>query len=233
MKQPVIGISMNYMRLGKHHQHHIRGKYIDALHDNGSFPILIPCLNDRSYLEGYLDMVGALIIIGGHDYPPQLYGQVPHPKIEITHSRRVESDYLLLEIALEMKLPILGICAGMQLMNIFFGGKLIQYIDNLEAHEGEKYHRIKILGGHWLPQIFGKDEIIVNSNHHQTIDPKFVGNGLQVVAKADDGMIEAIEYASPQMVLGIQWHPERIIDPAVSRPIFQFLNKLAGRSAAF
>jgi putative glutamine amidotransferase len=227
MDRPIIGISMNYMRLGKHHQFHIRAKYIDALYNNGSFPLLIPCLNDRVYLEAYLDMVGALIIIGGNDYPPELYGQEPHPNIELCHSRRVESDYLLLEIALEKKIPILGICAGMQLLNIYFGGKLIQYIDERDAHEGEKYHTVHILGGHWLRQIFDKKDILVNSNHHQSIDPKYLGKGLAVVAKTDDGMIEAVEYDTPQMVLGIQWHPERILDPEVSIPIFQFMNKLA------
>ena len=114
-----------------------------------------------------------------------------------------------------------------QLMNIYFGGKLIQHIENLDAHFGEKYHPVRILGGRWLPRIFGKDEITVNSNHHQGVDPQHIGQGLQVVAKAEDGMVEALEYEAPQMVLGIQWHPERIIDPEVSRPVFQFLNELA------
>ncbi len=227
MKLPVIGISMNYMKLGKHHQNHIRGKYVDALYSNGALPILIPCLADRSYLEQYLDMAGALIIIGGNDYPPHLYGQEPHPAIELAHSRRVDADYLLLTIALEKKIPVLGICAGMQLMNIYFGGKLIQYIDNRDVHEGETYHPIHILGERWLPEIFNKETITVNSNHHQAIDPLHIGKGLQVVAKSEDGTIEAIEYESEQMVLGIQWHPERILDPYVSRPIFQYLMQLA------
>ncbi len=229
MNRPRIGISMNYMQLGSYHQFHIRNKYIDALYNNGSLPVLIPCLEDKACLKDYLSMVGALIIIGGMDYPPSLYGEELHPKAELTDERRVKSDYLLLETALEMEVPVLGICAGMQLLNIFCGGKLIQHIPEVENHLGEKYHPINILGGHWLPQIFGQDRITVNSNHHQGVNPEYIGRGLQVVAKADDGMIEALELDTPQMVLGIQWHPERIIDPEVSKPVFAFLDTLAAK----
>ncbi|HNT52570.1 MAG TPA: gamma-glutamyl-gamma-aminobutyrate hydrolase family protein [Candidatus Syntrophosphaera sp.] len=227
MSRPVIGISMNYMKLGSYHQFHIRDKYIDALYDNGALPLLIPCMDDKACLRDYLGRVGALVIIGGLDYPPDLYGQDLHPKTELAHERRVKGDYALLETALELKVPVLGICAGMQLLNVFFGGALIQHIQELDAHFGEKYHPVKILGGRWLPQIFGRDEITVNSNHHQGVDPKRIGKGLTIVARTEDGMIEALEYETEQMVLGIQWHPERIVDPEVSRTHFMFLNRLA------
>ena len=227
MKRPVIGLSMNFMQLGKYHQFHIRDKYIDAVLNNGMLPLLVPCIEDKDALRQYLEQVGALAIIGGLDYPPDLYGEALHPETELAHGRRVKGDYLLLETALEMKLPLLGICAGMQLLNIYFGGKLIQHIGNLDAHYGEKYHPVRILGGRWLPRIFGKEEILVNSNHHQGVDPEHIGTGLQVVAQAEDGMVEALELDVPQMVLGIQWHPERIADPEVSRPVFAFLKELA------
>jgi putative glutamine amidotransferase len=228
MDRPVIGISINYMQLGSYHQFHVRDKYIDAVYNGGALPLPIPCTEDKSALRQYLDIVGALVIIGGLDYPPSLYGQEPHPKTEIAHERRAKGDYALLETALEMKTPVLGICAGMQLMNIFFGGKLIQHIGNLDAHFGEKYHQVKILGGRWLPLMLNKEEVLVNSNHHQAVDPEHIGKGLTVVARADDGMVEALEYESDTMVLGIQWHPERITDPELSRAHFDFLNRLAG-----
>lgn len=226
MTKAKIGLSMNYMQLGQYHQFHIRDRYIDAVHANGGLPIPIPCMNDKADLKQYLQMVGALIIIGGLDYPPRIYDQSVHPKADLAHDRRVRSDFLLLETALAMNLPILGICAGMQLMNIYFGGKLIQHLDEVDYHMGEKFHPIKLKGGKWLPQIY-PDEFVVNSNHHQGIDPEFIGKGLTVVAAADDGIIEAIEYESEQMILGIQWHPERIPDPAVSKPIFDLLFSLA------
>lgn len=233
MDRPVIGISMNYMQLGSYHQFHVRDKYVDAVYNNGALPLLIPCMTDRDCLRAYLNKVGALIIIGGMDYPPSLYGEEAHPLTEEAHPRRSKGDYALLETALELNKPVLGICAGMQLLNIFFGGKLIQHIREYDAHFGERSHEVRILGGRWLPQIFGRERIRVNSNHHQAVDPRFLGKGLRIVAQAEDGMVEALEYESPQMVLGIQWHPERIADPELSKPIFEFLNKLARQDIRF
>lgn len=229
MQRTRIGVSMNYMQLGSYHQFHIRDKYIEAIFANGGLPCPIPCTEDRAALRQYLEPLGAVVVIGGMDYPPSLYGEEAHPETEAAHPLRVKGDFAILETALEMKKPLLGICAGMQLLNVFFGGALIQHIDELDSHYGEKYHPVKILGGRWLPQIFSSAEILVNSNHHQAADPMRIGTGLQVVAQAEDGMVEALEYSSDQMVLGIQWHPERINDPAVSRPVFRFLADLAKR----
>jgi putative glutamine amidotransferase len=111
---------------------------------------------------------------------------------------------------MELKLPILGICAGLQLMNIATGGKLIQHLDTVEQHLGEKYHPVKIGHSRWLSKIFNTDRLIVNSNHHQGIDKDYIGQGFTPVAWAEDGQIEALEYDCNQFVLGIQWHPERI-----------------------
>ncbi len=220
---------MNYMKLGSYHQFHIRDTYIDAIFGAGALPCLIPCTDDKAALRQYLEPLGAVVIIGGLDYPPSLYGESPHPKTEEAHWRRVKGDFALLETALQLKKPLLGICAGIQLLNVFCGGALLQHIAELDDHYGEKYHAVKILGGRWLPEIFGKTEILVNSNHHQAIDPKRLGAGLEVVARTEDGMVEAVEYASEQMVLAIQWQPERIIDPEVGRPVFEYLAKLAQR----
>lgn len=227
MPRPRIGLSMNFMLLGSYHQFHVRDKYVDAVFANGALPCPIPCTDVKAALRQYLESVGSVIIIGGLDYPPALYGELPHPRTEPAHERRTKGDFALLETALELKKPLLGICAGMQLINVFFGGGLIQHMDNLDAHFGEKYHPVKILGGRWLPRMFEKDTILVNSNHHQAADPQRIGVGLEVVATAEDGTVEALEYRSGQMVLGIQWHPERIADPEVSRPVFEFLAELA------
>lgn len=227
MQRPRIGVSMNYMKLGSYHQFHVRDRYIDAVVGGGGLPCPIPCTDDKDALRQYLESVGAVIIIGGSDYPPALYGEDPHPKTEAAHERRTRGDFALLETALELKKPLLGICAGLQLINVFFGGGLIQHIDTLDAHFGEKYHPVKILGGRWLPRIYGKEEVLVNSNHHQAVDPQRIGAGLEVVARTPDGAVEAVEYRSEQMLLGIQWHPERIEDPKVGKRVFEFMAELA------
>jgi len=224
--RPQIGISMNYMQLGKYQQFHVRDKYLNALYEHGALPVMIPCLPDKDLLRQYLEQVKCLIIIGGNDYPPALYGETPHPEAEIMEMQRAESDYMLVELCLEMKKPLLGICAGMQLLNIYFGGKLIQHLPNVVMHFGEKEHPIRITESRWLSKILGWDSCIVNSNHHQGANPEYIGKGLKPVAFAPDGGIEAMEYDAEQMVLGIQWHPERMRDLEHRKRIFEYLKNL-------
>ncbi len=230
MKKPVIGLSMNFMQLGSYHQFHIRDKYIDAVYEHGGLPMPVPTLTDADALRQYIGMIDGLIIIGGMDYPPSMYGQEPHPKADIMHERRAISDPLLVQLILETDKPVLGICAGMQLLNICAGGKLIQHLETVDNHLGEKYHDIKLTESRWLSQIVPGDTITVNSNHHQGIDPQFIGNGFAVVATAEDGVIEAMELEGKQMVLAIQWHPERITDLEHRRRMFDFFIGKSGSS---
>ncbi|MBM4403877.1 MAG: gamma-glutamyl-gamma-aminobutyrate hydrolase family protein [Candidatus Cloacimonetes bacterium] len=238
---PVIGISMNYMKLGSYHQFHVRDRYIDAVTESGGLPLPIPCTGDPDLIDQYFDLIDALIIIGGQDYPPHLFGQEPHPTIDLTHPRRVASDLGFFTAVLNRGIPCLGICAGMQLMNIATGGQLIQHISPeagerngirpcLENHYGDVLHPITITGGKWLPRIFESDTITVNSNHHQALHPGHIGQGFRVVATAPDGIIEAIEYDTPQFVLGIQWHPERLTDYRQRKTIFGLLIQQAIQS---
>ncbi len=227
MIKPIIGLSMNYMKLGSFHQFHIRDTYIDAVVKFGGIPLLVPCISDPEIVDQYLEIIDALIIIGGLDYPPEMYGQKPHPSVDLAHERRVNSDPILFNKAKDKGIPILGICAGLQLMNIVTGGQLIQHLETVETHLGETYHHVKITGGRWLKRIFGKNEITTNSNHHQGANPLFVGNGFEAVAFAEDGVIEAIEHESENFILGIQWHPERIKDLPHQKKLFSFLIKKA------
>jgi len=221
---PAVGLSMNYMKLGQYHQFHVRNKYIDAVVEHGGLPLLIPCLNDEIRLRQYLEQIGFLIIIGGLDYPPELYGQEVHPLTELADERRVQSDFLLLRLALTMGLPLLGICAGHQLLNIYGGGKLIQHLETTDYHFGEKYHPIRWTGACRLRDILQDEAPVVNSNHHQAVDPEFVGKGFRIVAWSEDKVVEAIEFDSPQFVTGIQWHPERIMDLTHRKRIFEFIS---------
>lgn len=214
------------MKLGSYHQMHIRDKYINALYDYGALPLLIPCFEDKSLLRQYVNLVTSVIVIGGMDYPPELYGEAPHPKTEPMEMRRAVSDFHLVDLCLETATPLLGICAGMQLINIYFGGKLIQHLDNLEMHYGEKEHKIIFDESRWLSQVEKGSSLVVNSNHHQGIDPKNIGNGLKAVAFAEDGCIEALEHTGKQQIMGIQWHPERMRDTEHRKRIFEYFIRL-------
>jgi len=210
------------MQLGSYHQFHIRGKYIEAIYDYGGLPLPIPCLPDEELLQQYVDKIDGLILIGGMDYPPEMYGQKPHPKADIMHERRATADPLLVKLILQTNKPVLGICAGMQLLNICTGGKLIQHMETTDNHFGEKYHEITISDSRWLEEMFHSEKLVVNSNHHQGIDPNFVGKDFKVVARAFDDVIEAMELEGEQMVLGIQWHPERITDIQHRKQLFEY-----------
>jgi putative glutamine amidotransferase len=110
-------------------------------------------------------------------------------------------------------MPVLGICAGPQLCTITLGGKLIQHVEGHIAHSNirDREHTVTIRGGHIMKRMFGEKSITVNSNHHQAADPTHIGKGLQAVAYAEDGVVEAIECINPnRFVLGVQWHPERV-----------------------
>lgn len=218
---------MNYMQLGTYHQFHVRDKYLDAVTECGGLPLPIPCMEEESITKQYLSMIDALVIIGGLDYPPDLYGQEPHPTLDPAHPRRFNSDLILYHRAKEAGLPILGICAGLQLINIANGGQLIQHIDTVENHMGEVYHPVQVVAGKWLPQIFGDYPIVGNSNHHQAIDPRFIGKDLICSGYAEDGIIEAIEHTGDQFIVGVQWHPERNTDEHHRTSVFNFLIKQA------
>lgn len=220
---PIIGLSMGFGRLEKYEQFYVRDKYIDAVFESGGLPLPLPCTKELHLINACLAKIDALIFIGGADYPASFYGETDHPSLNLMHPRRSQADLALIQQALLADIPILGICAGCQLINIALGGKIIQHIANFQHHTNENYHPVTITGGKWLPQIFGQTQVSVNSTHHQALDPQHLGKGLSPVAFSDDGIIEAIELDSPNMVLGLQWHPERINDEEHRKAVFEFL----------
>ncbi|MCI0665180.1 MAG: gamma-glutamyl-gamma-aminobutyrate hydrolase family protein [Acidobacteria bacterium] len=180
-------------------------------------PIYIPLIPRRRYLESLSDKLDGLMLSGSaSDINPELYGQERHPNLGTVTAERDETDMILLEIAEERRLPVFGICFGIQSLNVSRGGTLIQDIeaqvsDALE-HEQEHAanqltHEIEIEPDSLLARLAGSQIAMVNSSHHQAIAE--VGSNLQVLARASDGVIEAVIDPRPdRFVLGVQWHPE-------------------------
>jgi putative glutamine amidotransferase len=108
-------------------------------------------------------------------------------------------------------MPILGICAGLQLIQIVSGGKLIQHLRRAKNHLGDNYHSISIISGRLLMKMYGLGRITVNSSHHQAADPAGIPSSLEVAAIAGDGTVEALEGKGARFLLAVQWHPERMI----------------------
>jgi len=200
----------------------LKAAYADAVLRAGGLPFIIPYTDDRSLIDQYLDRVSGLLITGGaFDIPPEAYGEAPKSGLGDLKPTRTHFELAVLRLALQRKLPVLGVCGGMQLLNVAYGGTLVQDIltevAGAKPHEQkhdrtQPQHPIDVKDHTVLAEcVGGKGQLMVNSTHHQAV--KAVGAGLVVSASSPDGVVEAIEVqAKDQFVLGVQWHPELMVD---------------------
>jgi putative glutamine amidotransferase len=211
---PLIGITT---RLDAENNFYLKRYYAEAIEGSGGAPFYIPLIPEREYLGSLAGKLDGLLLSGSSsDLDPAFYGEEPHPKLGSVTPERDHTDLILLEIAEERKLPVLGICFGLQSLNVSRGGTLFQdlesqYTDPIKHQQGQAVdrpsHRITIEANSLLAQLAGGDVMRVNSSHHQAI--KQVGRDLRVIARAHDGVIEAVIDPRPdRFVLGVQWHPE-------------------------
>lgn len=195
---------------------------IDALRNQGAIVTLMP-ISTIEDMPTILSAVDGVVISGGRDIDPKYYGKELGVNTKEPHEALDASDFALLKVAKEMNIPTLGICRGMQALNVFMGGSLNQDIAGHRADHpvlSDTYedrasirHEVKLSTGSWLKKIFDEDAILTNSIHHQAVDR--VGEDLRVVAHSTDGTIEAIESTSDWFAIGVQWHPELFGDPTV------------------
>ncbi|MGH7900791.1 MAG: gamma-glutamyl-gamma-aminobutyrate hydrolase family protein [Thermodesulfobacteriota bacterium] len=205
-KIPIIGITTDI----KEDCFQIERKYPDAVARAGGIPILLPSIaNDSGVLKHAVLRIDGLLVPGSRDMDPKYYNETPHAKIKPMDEHRTISEMIILESANKRNIPVLGICGGMQLINVFFGGSLYQDIGSLvpeaSSHEGGNIHQINIEEETKLYKIIGIKTFSTKSHHHQSV--KAIGNGLRVCAKSTDGIIEGIE-SIDSFILGVQWHPE-------------------------
>jgi len=209
MTKPLIGIGSDlYVKNGERDRAFVYTTYVDSLRRAGAVPVLIPPQPENAAeVVGDLD---GLLLAGGDDCDPAAYGEPRHPTVEPMDPRRQDNDLSLARVARERGIPTLGICLGVQVMNVAAGGTLIQHIESDIDHASEPSdrhrHDVAIDGGTKLAKILGERELEVNSSHHQAI--KDVGDGLRVTAHAPDGIVEGLEDPRHPFYLGVQWHPE-------------------------
>lgn len=211
---PRILLNMAVGELNKREVEYLNSEYAWRVSAAGAVPVLCPSIERPELVESLLDVADGVLLIGGKDYDPQSYGEKPHPKTVMTR-KRPNFDFVFARAALRRDLPMLGICAGCQLLNIVTGGKLIQHLGNAEAHQGGVTHAATVTSPGYFSRALGAavgEQVTVNSFHHQSVDPEHLGTGITITGVAFDGTVEAIEMPGERMVLGVQFHPERMDD---------------------
>lgn len=216
----IVGVSADYKREAKSNYPNEIPLDLVAAHINqaiikaGGLPFVIPTTKE-SISRQYASEIDALVLSGGYDVDPSFYGEASKEALGVTCPRRDESELALAEEVIKLGKPVLGICRGMQIINVLYGGNLDQdqsYVEGAylkHRQETPMYypiHDVDIKEGSYLSSVVGR-QLKVNSLHHQSI--KDIGQGLEAVAHAEDGIVEAVEAVDDyQNVLAVQWHPE-------------------------
>ena len=229
--RPLIGISSDYSKK----KTTVLGEYRRAVEVAGGVPVVIPQIEDRDVLGDLLAKLDGILITGGADIPPGAYGQEPHPETKLVSPERASFDAMLLGELKSKDIPVLGVCYGVQAINVAFGGTLHQHIPDDVAGaiehrriEGrDSLHDVTVERDSLLGGILGVDSLETNSTHHQSV--RDVPTPLRAVAHSSDGVVEALESSAHRFLLGVQWHPERTIDQELHLKLFQALVSEASR----
>ena len=218
----LIGISGSVSKSEK--EMSIQTCYTNALMKAGALPVLLCPNMDDDMLSACLDTLDGVLLAGGNDIAPDRYGHDPIDELGEVNPLRDEFEGRLVRMAAQRKMPVFGICRGVQSMNVAMGGTLWQDVPSqYRTPEGGKgiahsqtradyytSHRVKLEKDTLLYRVIGRDEIWVNTFHHQAV--RDAAPALRIGAHATDGLIESVEHTELPFFLGVQWHPERYFD---------------------
>lgn len=222
--RPMIGLTGNCADIDVT----IRNYYHKQIVAVGGVPVIIPPVADKDVIINTLERLDAIILTGGADYNPLWAGEEPSAKLHHINAQRDLPELLITRLAYNRNIPMLGICRGIQTLAMALDGKVIQDISETipntikhsqDADTCEPTHSVSVTEGSMLHDVYGKDKLYVNSFHHQAVGdcgPKFI-----VTAKANDGVVEAIESSEYRKIMGVQWHPECMGDDG--QPLFKWL----------
>lgn len=213
--KPRIGITVDGVAsqtANPYPHYRTRQLYAEAIEKAGGVPILLPWSVES--VSDYVGLIDGLVVTGGDDIDPQLYGETDiHPSVKAVFPERTAFEWAMIEAMVAAGKSVLGICGGMQLLNVWAGGTLYQDISltNLaEVHEQGRgnffSHPIKLDPSSWMYGVLQTERLHVNSFHHQVV--RDVGPQLKATAWSEDGLIEALESQKDPRILGVQWHPE-------------------------
>lgn len=249
--KPFIGVTMNHFLTGTGAEFDPVGfsrqqwttgadDYANAIERAGGIPVLMPFYLDPENVKAFVSKLDGLLVTGGDDVGPYLYGEdLIKESSSINRIRDAQESILLKHVLFETDMPVLGVCRGMQMLNVMYGGKLEQDNRRLgfwhstapNSTIGDLAHHVYFEEGSRIREIFGKECLLVNSYHHQNVKPDAVGSGLKVTAVCRDkvkglpyDMPETVELEGDRFVMGVQWHPEFIQNlPDQLRPYEAFI----------
>ncbi len=245
--RPLIGISCSELRRRDSVRQTPEGEppreelglgltYVKAVERAGAIPVVLPPMG-RDAVDDLLDGLAGLCLSGGPDLDPARYRRRPHPSLGPTEPDVDRFELELTRRADARRLPLLAICRGAQVLNVSRGGTLHQHLPDLESEAGERVehrqtepgeavtHTVKVDRGTRLHELLGKDEVEVNSFHHQAVDR--LGQDLVATAHAPDGVIEGLEIPGHPFAVGVQWHAECLVDRDDHLRLFEGLTTAA------
>jgi putative glutamine amidotransferase len=242
---PLIGITCSRLTGGAwgmyslgHFMDYALSDYSQAILHAGGAPVIVPAAQDEKSLRAILDSLQGLILSGGPDVHPRRYGEEPMAGLGEVDDTLDHMELAAARLAIDRNLPVLGICRGIQVLNITLGGTLYQDIPSQvpesichtpKTDKAVNTHTVRIETGSRLHIMIGKREIWVNGKHHQAL--KDLAKGLVVAARAKDGVVEAVEFPGKRFVVGVQWHPEGTWrDDLYSQALFQTFVSTARRA---
>jgi putative glutamine amidotransferase len=232
--RPKIGITVDTH--DKPDKYESPSDYSKAIELAGGLPLLIPYHTDLSLIPQYVDLFDGILFTGGNDLDPAAYGQPWHPRAVPIDPARQKFEWALLTEVEKRRLPTLGVCLGSQLMNVYRGGSMHQFlpdvsrpapIEHRKIGEHIPRHNATLDPNSQIARAIGKPEISVNSYHKQSADR--IGRGLKIIAKSPDGIIEGFEDPTFPLFAAVQWHPERLINEPEHLAIFRMLVDAAGK----
>lgn len=236
MARPLVGIATSIQHgTRRGDAYFLYAGYVEMVARAGALPFLVPLARTHDEAVEVLDRIDGLLLTGGDDLDPALYGQTARRPDLLGSPVRAESEITYARAARDRGRPTIGVCLGIQTLNVAFGGTLLQYIPEdvpgaLRHQEdgGETAeHPIRIEPGTLLARIASVETAIVNSFHHQAVARP--APGFRVAARSPEGIVEAIEREEPPFCLGVQWHPERMPDAALtSRLVRAFVDAARG-----
>jgi putative glutamine amidotransferase len=242
--KPLIGVTPDFNAGdrkewgGKEPTYFLRARYVRAVEELGGIPVVLPLVSDLQSRRRLLSSIDGLLLTGsGPDLPPGLYGERQRYTFGIMSNRRSTFEFDMVRLAKAADIPVLGICGGMQVMNVALGGSLFQDIPSQvnkplqhrqPARATNLSHAVTVAPGSLLRRIVHTATLRVNSSHHQSV--KDVARSLVASAVAPDGIVEAVESPDCRFFLGIQWHPEFLFERyRLHRRLFETFLRAARR----